>query len=113
MRFKVGSSRACILIFGYCVKLPISKNGIKDNTLEYKTPASSFINKTLFSLFGLVNIQKEAKPVRHEGLFHVDLTTNLLGSLDWEKELLLRDPKYSNFGYYSGKLLLLDYGATR
>jgi len=115
---KQGGTRYVIMLRNYVIKIPSwysyknFLNGLVANINEtalgaYKHPCLAEL--VMGNRFGLFVIQKRIKPVKHRGLFWVELSKLTGESLI--PGVHLRDVKPENYGYDRGQLKRLDYGS--
>jgi hypothetical protein len=87
--------------------------GIIDNWLEYvfykKNKSFQLLVPTIFSLFGLLNIQSYCEPLecKEEDLWCQ--LSEIAGESIWKDSHAFANPK--NFGVYEGKIRMMDYGS--
>lgn len=117
---KSGGTRYVWLIGRYAIKIPSLfnwgsfLNGLLANMQEHrfgKMNNPSLAKVHISSSLGLFVIMERVQPIRHRGLFFIELKRLVLLSKDLPADFLLRDGGVRNFGYNSEcKLVKLDYG---
>jgi len=114
-----GSTRRVFLIGRYAIKVAWAdswKNFLRGCVYNLDETTWSPVNsKNLTRIYwcsctGLLSIHERVRPVRHYGLFRVDLAeicaTSFIDSYFW-----MLDSKPENFGYRGTTLVKLDYGS--
>lgn len=116
MKISRGTNRIVVLIGKYAVKIPNFINGhllfLTGSLANYREREYCRMMKNIPDLynlvcpslwcswFGLIQIQKRAKPVIDE-----------LSDYEFSKfDNICDDLKNENFGYYHGRLVCIDYG---
>ena len=88
--------------------------GVFDNWREhqfYKSQGFPILAPSLFSLFGIVNVQRTAQEIQMED---VDLWVQfhqITGGAVWKNSHVFAEKR--NFGILDGKLVIVDYGSRR
>ena len=120
---KSGGTRWVILTRRYAIKLPIPTTwkrfvqGMLSNLTEgqWKDYRNKFLCPIVYSnRFGLIVVMKRAKPVRHEGLFWVEIERLYKDAMNepspLDRDFFEYDAFPKNFGYFNGNLVKIDYG---
>lgn len=113
----IGCTRCVLLVGKYAIKFPVLScwemflKGLVANIEEGKWSRfpSKHLPKTYYvARSGFISIQERVRPVRHEGLYLVDLA-QLCAQSEVSSDFWLRDAKASNFGYRGNTLVKVDY----
>jgi hypothetical protein len=118
MRVDRGTSRLVISVGKYAIKIAYGATfehflrGIVANICESKwrnfdSPYLSHIHCTL--AFGLIAVHERVRPVKHMGIYQLDLVEGSIKS-GVAVEFWLSDAKPSNYGYRGTQLVKIDYG---
>lgn len=117
MKIYVGSTRIAICIGPFAIKIPVLTNwemflkGLVGNITERKWAKLQHHNLPKIhysSSTGFFAIHERVRPVRHVGLFWLDLS-QICATSDLSTDFWLSDPKPSNFGYRGTTLVKVDY----
>ncbi|MCP4528477.1 MAG: hypothetical protein GY833_21545 [Aestuariibacter sp.] len=114
-----GATRTVLLVGNYAVKVPRLGNpetfyrGLLANLTEKKFGTCGFAELATVvygNVFGLVLVMKRVRPVRHRGLYFLELERMRVES-GLADEFILSDAKPENFGYNSqNRLVKCDFG---
>lgn len=118
IRVARGTSRLVILAGKYAIKIAYGTTfehflrGIVSNICENKwrrfySPNLPRIYCTL--ALGLITVHERVRPVKHFGLYHIDLTETAIKS-GLASEFWMSDSKPSNYGYRGTQLVKIDFG---
>lgn len=113
-----GGTRWVVLTKNHAIKFPIPTTwkrfiqGLLSNITEgqWKGMDKKYLCPIVYTnRFGLLVIMKRCEPVRHEGLFWVELES-LYSECELGRNFYEYDAFPKNFGYYKGRLVKIDYG---
>lgn len=125
---KKGTSRTVLLTKRYAFKFPSMYDwkqfclGMVDNMTEWewreiaKNPNAHICPPLWCSPLGLLLIMPKCSPVNNIGLYHVELKRICVLSPITTKiapGFYLDDAKPSNYGYYKGRMVKLDFAGGR
>lgn len=125
---KKGSTRIVLLTKRHALKFPSMYDwkqfclGMVDNMTEWewrrvaKNPDSHICPPLWCSPLGLLLVMPRCSPIKNVGLYHVELkricslspTTTTIAP-----EFYLDDANPSNYGYYKGRMVKLDFAGGR
>lgn len=114
-----GATRIVLLLKHVVIKLPAVTSwklflcgllaNIQEHTFGYSGNFKELTKVHWMSPGGFILIAERIAPVKHDGLFWVDLEALALTS-ELGAEFIQSDAYPRNFGYRNGRLVKLDYG---
>lgn len=117
--FHRGCTREVFLVGQYAIKIPSFScwkhfllgliGNLNERTWRKLIDLPGFPPIVYGNVLGLVLVMRRVRPVRHTGLFWLDVA-ELIATSEMAPEFWRYDIKYNNYGYYKGKLVKIDLG---